>query len=135
MIRIILGVIIGFIAWTIIWLGSEQVLILSLDWYRDHSYAFQKAMFNKEPFDPSTTILCMNIIRGIIASVMTGFLTAIIAGENRRSPLILGIFLLIVGIYFEIVAWNYLPMWYHFAFLLLLIPATIVGGKLKKFSK
>ena len=135
MIRIILGVIVGFIAWSIIWVGSDQVLIMSLDWYRDHQMAFQKAVFNKEPFDPSTTVLCMNLIRSIVTSVISGFLAALIAGENRRSPLVLGVILLIVGVLVEVIAWNYLPMWYHFAFLLLLIPATIVGGKLKKSSK
>ena len=135
MIRIILGVIVGFIAWSIIWVGSDQVLIISLDWYRDHQMAFQKAVFNKEAFDPSTTVLCMNLIRSIVTSVICGFLAALVAGENRRSPLVLGIILLVVGILVEVIAWNYLPMWYHFAFLLLLIPATIVGGKLKRFSK
>jgi len=134
MIRIVLGVIAGFIAWSIIWVGSDQVLMMTLGWYRDHQMQFQKAMFNKEPFDPSTTILCMNIIRSITTSVICGFLTAIIAGENRRSPLILGIVLVLVGILVEIMAWNYLPVWYHLAFLVLLIPATIAGGKLKRFS-
>jgi len=134
MIRIVLGVIAGFIAWSIIWVGSDQVLVMSLDWYRDHQNAFQKAVFNKEPFDPSTTILCMNIIRSVVTSLICGFLTAIIAGENRRSPLVLGIVLLVVGILVEIVAWNYLPIWYHLVFLFLLIPATIAGGKIKRFS-
>jgi hypothetical protein len=134
MVRIILGVIAGFIAWSIIWVGSDQVLISTLDWYGKHQLDFQKAMFNKEPFEPSKTILIMNIVRSVITSFMAGFLAAVIAGENRRSTLILGVLLLAVGIFVEIIAWNYLPIWYHALFLLLLIPVTIAGGKTKKFS-
>jgi hypothetical protein len=134
MVRIILGVIAGFIGWSIIWVGSDQVLINLFGWYKAHQEGFAAAMFNKEPFEASSTVLIMNIVRSVITSFMAGYLTAFIAGENRRSTIALGVILLIVGILVEVMTWNYLPIWYHFLFLFLLIPATIAGGKLKKFS-
>ena len=134
MVRIILGIIAGFVAWSIIWVGSDQVLVSSLDWYRQNQEGFAAAMFNKTAFEPNSTVLIMNIVRSIITSFMAGYLTAVIAGENRRSTLVLGVILLAVGIMVEVMAWHYLPIWYHVLFLLLLIPVTIAGGKLKKFS-
>ncbi|MGH9818528.1 MAG: hypothetical protein ACRD43_00055 [Pyrinomonadaceae bacterium] len=134
MIRIVLGVIAGFIAWSIIWVGSDYVLMTTFAWYARHQAAFSAAITNKEAFEPSTTILIMNLVRSVIASFLVGFLTAFIAGENRRSTLILGVVLLVVGILVELVAWHYLPVWYHFIFLFLLVPVTMAGGKLKKFN-
>jgi len=131
MIRIILGVLVGFIVWSILWVGSDQVLVSTLGWYRDHQLGFQKAMFNGEPFQASTTVLIMNLVRSVIVSLISGYLAALVAGENKRSPLILGIILLLFGIMVEAIAWRYLPIWYHFLFLFLLIPVTIAGGKLR----
>jgi hypothetical protein len=132
MVRVILGIIAGFIAWSIVWVGSDQLLITSMDWYAAHQLAFQKAMVNKSAFEPLGTILVMNIVRSVITSIIAGFIAAFVSGENRRSTLGLGIILLLVGLMVEIVAWNYLPIWYHLIFLVLLIPMTILGGKLRK---
>lgn len=132
MVRIILAAIAGFIAWSILWIGSDQVLMSAMpDWYGAHQLGFERAMTNKEAFVPDTTILIMHIIRSIVVSIMGGFLAAIIAGENRRSTLILGVLLLLFGIFVEVMAWNYLPLWYHLVFLALLIPMTVLGGRLK----
>ena len=133
MLRIILGVVAGFIAWSIVWVGSDQVLIsLSPAWYGAHQVGFQAAMFNQQPFTPDTSILLMHLVRSVLISIMAGFIAAVVAGENRRSPLALGIVLLLFGIAVQAMAWSYLPVWYHLIFLLLLIPMTILGGKLKR---
>ena len=133
MLKIVLGEIAGFVAWSILWVGSDQVLMTaSANWYGAHQLGFEKAYTNGEPFTADTTILIMNLVRSVIISIMSGFLAAFIAGENRRAPLILGVILLLVGIAVEAAAWNYLPAWYHIVFILLLVPMTILGGKLKQ---
>ena len=133
MLRIILGVIAGFIAWSILWLGSDQLLIsLSKDWYGNHQYAFQAAMVNKSSFTADTTILLLHLVRAVIISIMAGFIAAMVANENRRAPLILGVLLLLFGIGVQAMAWSYIPIWYHIIFLGLLIPMTILGGRMKQ---
>lgn len=135
MIRIILAVIVGFIAWTIIWLGSDWVLTMTFDWYAKEQNQFMLAAYSeKGTFQASLSMLLMGIGRSVFASFLVGYLTALIAGENRRSTLILGVLLVATGIYFQAMAWNYLPIWYHLVFLLLLIPVTVAGGKVKKFT-
>ena len=135
MLRMILAVIVGFLAWSIMWVGSERVLsIASPDWFGAHQIAFEKATLNKEAFTPDTTILVLNIIRGTIVTIITGFLAALISGENRRSTLILGILLVAFGLVVVVMTWQIIPLWYHVLFTLMLIPMTIVGGRLKSFS-
>jgi ABC-type microcin C transport system permease subunit YejB len=132
MVRLILGIIVGFAAWSILWLGSDQVLMLaSPDWYGVHQLEFEKAMFNRTDFIPDTAILVMHIFRAVIVSIMAGFLAAFIANENTRSTLILGVLLFAFGLLVQIAAWNYIPIWYHIIFLALLIPMTIAGGKMR----
>ncbi len=133
MVRIILAVIVGFLAWSILWVGSDSVLrALSPDWYGAHQYGLEKAMTNTTPFPVDQTILIISLIRSIIISLMAGFLTAVIAGENRRSTFWLGILLFLFGGFVQAMTWNYIPVWYHLLFLGLLIPATILGGWLKR---
>jgi hypothetical protein len=132
MARIILGVIAGFLVWSILWIGSDQVLIAALGWYAEHQNAFRNAFTKGSAFETSSTVLVMNIVRSVIISFISGYLAAMIARENRWSTLILGILLLLFGLMVEIAAWKYLPLWYHLVFLLLIVPMTIAGGKVRK---
>ena len=132
MVRIVLGVIVGFLVWSVLWVGSDQVLMMIWpEWYGAHQLAFERAMTNKEPFAPDLTILMMHLVRSVIVSLISGFIAAVTAAESRRTTLILGVLLLLVGLAVEIMAWNYLPIWYHFLFLFLIVPMTIAGGKLR----
>ena len=133
MIRIVLGVIAGFFAWAIVWVGSEKVL--SAIWpegFGAHQRAFEAAVANGGQFTADTTLLLMHIVLGSIVSVMSGFLAALIAGENIRAPLVLG-FLLVafIGLPKVVLSWPLVPIWYHVIFTALLIPMTIMGDKLK----
>jgi hypothetical protein len=132
MVRIVLGVIAGFFAWSIVWVGSEKILsAIWPEWYGAHQLAFEAAVANGGQFTADTTILLMNIVRGSMVSVMSGFLAALIAGENKRAPLVLGFLLVVFGLLVVVLSWPYVPIWYHVIFTALLIPMTIMGGKLK----
>jgi len=134
MLRIILAVIAGFFAWSIMWVGGEQVLsVASPDWFGAHQIAFERATINKEVYTPDSTILILNVVRGTIVTILSGFLAAVIAGENSRSTLILGVLLLAFGLVVVALTWEIIPLWYHALFSLMLIPMTIAGGKLKSF--
>ncbi len=49
---------------------------------------------------------------------------------NKRAPLVLGFLLLAFGLLKAVMSWPYVPIWYHVIFTALLIPMTIMGGKL-----
>ena len=132
MVRIVLGVIGGFFAWLIVWVGSEK--ILSAMWpegFGAHQRAFEAAVKNGGQFTADTTMLLTQLVLGSIVSVMSGFLAALIAGENIRAPLVLGFLLVAFGLLKVVLSWRYVPIWHHVVFMALLIPMTIMGGKLK----
>ena len=131
MVRLVLGVVAGFIAWMIVWVGSEK--ILSAIWregFGVHQRAFEEAVKNGGQFTANTTMLLTHIVLGSIVSVMSGFLAALIAGENLRAPLVLGFLLVAFGLLKVVMSWQYVPIWYHVTFTALLIPMAIMGGKL-----
>jgi len=132
MVRIVLGVIAGFLAWVTVWVGSEK--ILSAIWpegFGVHQRAFEEAVKNGGEFTADTTHLLVHIVLGSIVSVMAGFLAALIAGENTRAPLILGFLLLALGLLKAVMSWPYVRIWYHVIFTALLMPMAMMGGKLK----
>jgi hypothetical protein len=131
MVRIVLGVITGFFAWVIVWVGSEK--ILSAIWPEGvgaQQRAFQAAIENGGQFTANTSFLLTHIVLGSIVSVMSGFLAALIAGENTRAPLVLGFLLLAVGLLKAVMSWPYVPIWYHVIYTAILLPMAIMGGKL-----
>lgn len=130
--KIILGVIVGFIVWSVLWVGSDAVFsAVSADWGKT-SAEFRAAVENKTPYALSAAVLIALLIKSFIVSIISGFVTALIARENKKSTLVLGVLLLLFGIFVQVSHWNYMPLWYHFLFLFLLIPMTVFGGKLKK---
>ena len=112
MVRIVLGVIVGFVAWNIMWVGSEKILSAILpEGYGVHQSAFQDAVKNGGDFTVDTTLLLVHIVQGVIASVISGFLASLIAGENKRAPLVLGILLVAFGLLIVVLSWPYVPLW------------------------
>ena len=132
MVRIVLGVIAGFIAWAIAWFGSEKIVsAIWPEWFGAHQAAFQAAIEHGGQFTADSTILLIHIVLGSIVSVLSGFLAALIAGENKRAPLVLGFVLLAFGLLKVVISWPYVPIWYHVIFTAILLPMTIMGGRLK----
>ncbi len=133
MFRIILGAIVGFIVWSVLWVGTDAIIsVISPNWYGKSLVDLQNAVDNKLPYTVESAILIMSLIRSVIFSIFAGFATALIAKENSKSTLGLGILLLLFGIFIQSIYWNYIPLWYHIPFLALLIPMAILGGNLKK---
>ena len=130
MVRSALGVITGFIAWLIAWVGSEKILSAIWPAFGVHQRAFEEAVKNGGQFTANTTMLLTHIVLGSIVSVMSGSVAALIAGENTRAPLVLGFLLLAVGLLKLVMSWPYVPIWYHVIFTAILLPMAIMGSKL-----
>jgi hypothetical protein len=64
--------------------------------------------------------------------MLAGYLTAAVA-SIRPMPAVwaLAVLQLVLGIGFEASAWSLTPVWYHVVFLLLIMPATVYGGRLR----
>jgi hypothetical protein len=135
MLRIILGVIVGFLVWGVLWFAGEQLLSAVWPAFGAHQAAFQAAIENGGAFTSNSTMLAIHIVLASIVSVVAGFLAALVAGENKRAPLIVGILLLCIGILKVVMSWPLVPIWYHFLYTAVLLPMAIVGGRLKAGTK
>lgn len=132
MLRIILGIIAGFIAWSVLWVGSDAFFSMIWAEWGKSSTDFRAAVENQTPYTASMAVLLVLLVKSVIISIISGYLTAMIARENFRSTVGLGILLLIFGVFVQAGHWDYMPLWYHVPFLLLLIPMTVLGGKLRE---
>lgn len=132
MLRIIVGVITGFFAWAILWFGGEAILSAVWPEFGTHQAAFQAAIENGGEFTTISTMLFTHIVLGAIVSVVVGLLAALISGENKLAPLFLGFLLLAFGLLKAVMSWQYVPIWYHVIFTAMLLPMTIIGGRLRK---
>lgn len=121
MLKIILAIIAGFVLWSFLWVAGDAVLRAVWKSY-DESVAVMSF---------SAAMLIVPLILSAIVSIISGYIAALIAGENSKSPLILGVILLLVGILVQMSVWEQIPLWYHLTFWILLVPMTILGGKLK----
>ena len=136
MLRIALGVIVGSIVWSVLWVGGDSFLAsqVSPDWLGAYAADAEKALFNKTPFETNSTIASIYLVRSIVTSIIAGYMCSLIAGEYKRSTAILGLILLAVGIAVQVMSWAVAPTWYHVLFLFLLIPMTVLGGRLQRPS-
>lgn len=123
MLRNILGVVLGYSLWTAIWLGGNALL-------------FSKAsdQITAEQGLTSVATLLGVLSLSIVCSLCAGFLVAKIAKVKRTPLMILAFLLLVTGIMVQTSIWDLMPVWYHLAFLLLLMPMTQLGARLGRTS-
>lgn len=126
--KITIGFVVGFIVWTGLWFGSDTLMrmiptfTLTVD---------TDGNFTNIP----TNYLIIKLVLSVIFSIIAGLIAATISKETTKAPLVLGVALLIVGIFFQFGEWDILPIWYHMTFLIFLLPATLFGGKLRSFRE
>ena len=128
--RIVLGVIAGFIAWLVVWIGSEKILSAIWPVFGANQKAFEEAVKNGGEYTADTTMLLTHLVLGSVVSVMAGIFAALIARENTSAPLVVGILLLALGLLKGFMSRRYAPIWYHVIFTAILLPMAVIGGRL-----
>ena len=122
MIKQILAALVGYLFWSLAWVGYNPLL--------------QK--FGLLSSDPTQKIhdlmpLLALLLGSFVLSIVAGYLTALISGARRHlAVLLLGVLLLATGIFVQIQVWHLMPLWYHLAFLALLVPFCFVGAGLRR---
>ncbi|HEY2895996.1 MAG TPA: hypothetical protein VGJ12_02580 [Gemmatimonadaceae bacterium] len=117
----VLGVVAGFILWSVLWLSLNQLLLL-LGIMSPHV---------TEPMADAKPLLLL-LVGSVLISLMSGYVTARIAGVAWALPAAaLGVLLLATGVFVQLKLWYLIPLWYHLSFLLLLIPMTLLGARLR----
>jgi hypothetical protein len=121
----VLGVVAGFILWSALWLSLNQLLLL-LGVMSPHV---------TEPLADAKPLLLL-LVGSVLISLISGYVTARIAGAPWALPAVaLGVLLLATGVFVQLKLWYVIPLWYHLSFLLLLIPMTLLGARLRARSR
>lgn len=115
MLRGVGAVVVGFIIWSLVWLGGNSLLAAVLPGAADANPAF----------------LVAAIVLSIPASLAAGY-AAMAISKSGRTVWVLAVVLLVVGIAVELGTWNLLPLWYHAVFLVLIVPMVLYGARLRK---
>lgn len=122
MVKIVWGVIAGFILWSAFWIVSDVTL-----------YALSPGWYGNGMENATTSYLLIALARSIFISIIAGYVASFIARQNPlQTALILGVLLFLFGIFVQVSNWNRIPIWYHLIFLALLIPMTWLGAKLRQ---
>jgi hypothetical protein len=117
----VLGVVAGFILWSVLWLGFNQVLLML-------------GLISPTVTEPVTDALplLLLLVGSVLISLVTGYVTARMVGFPWALPVAaLGVLLLATGIFFQLKMWYVIPLWYHLTFLVLLIPMTFAGARVR----
>lgn len=120
MMRQIFAVLAGFAVWTVLWLGTNAGLTAALP-----------EIFHEDGSVGSTGILILVTALSVLFSWIAGFTTGTMSTEHETKPVLtLAVIQVAIGIAVEIAYWDVLPLWYHLAFVGLLAPAILVGGRM-----
>jgi hypothetical protein len=120
MLRSILAVIAGNVAWAVLWVGSNALLA-----------ALFPAQYQAEKKDYPPMLLSL-IVLSLVFSILAGYVTAQLAKRKEMAHVVwLGVLQLAMGIAAQAANFDALPLWYHISFLLLLIPGNLFGGLLQ----
>lgn len=117
-----LAVIAGFILWSVLWLCFNVGL---------HKFGLLPAALTQPLMAPAPLLALL--AGSVILSLLSGYLAAAIAGApSAPAVAVLGVLLVLTGIYFQSRVWHLMPLWYHLLFLILLIPMCFAGARLRE---
>lgn len=120
MLRGILGIIAGWLAWGALAVPCTALLT-----------SLFPANFAEDGSTRHTGMLAAMLALSVFYSLTAGAVTALIASEEPGKYVWgLAIVNLATGILVQSSAWNMAPAWYHIIFLILVVPATLSGGRL-----
>lgn len=118
--RNIFSVLAGYAVWTAVFLGGSAVVRAALSSVHDDA-----------GYTDNVTALLVYLALSVIASLLAGFVTARIAMPPKAKWVFFtSLALLATGVPVQLSVWELLPVWYNLVFLALLVPATLMGGRL-----
>lgn len=117
--RDVMAVVAGAVLWAVLWVGGSALAAPML------------GVVAGQPIT-DTGVLLGYIAYSVLLSILAGYTAAAVAGHAPMRPVrwLAGVQLLL-GIVFEVSAWSLTPVWYHLVFLVLLVPAVLLGGRLR----
>ncbi|HEV2764407.1 MAG TPA: hypothetical protein VGV38_15620 [Pyrinomonadaceae bacterium] len=125
MVRSILAVIAGSVTWMVTALGMDTLLM-----------SFAPQWFGPGGRVESVPVLLFMMCYALAFSVLGAYVAAAIARRREIAhAFALGLVQLALGVAATIKFWDTAPALYHIIFLALLVPANLLGGRLRQSQK
>lgn len=122
MVRAVLAIIAGFV----VWVAAVTLLNFGL------RYGLPGYVEAEPVFGFTLAMLIARLVESALATISAGAVARLIAPASRVTPWVLGVLLLALFIPVHLSLWTKFPIWYHLAFLLSLLPLTLLGAALVK---
>lgn len=118
MLRAVVGVIAGYVTWSVLWLVGNRLLFAEAAEIVGAGERYART-------GPLLGVLALSIA----CSLAAGAVAAKIAQSRRWGAVaVMAVLLLITGIVVQASVWSLMPFWYHVLFLALIIPICQVGS-------
>lgn len=123
--RIILGVIVGLVVWTIV-VTVCDVAMRKL--WVEYALVEKSLVF-------TLPMKIMRLLESGVSSVISGFAAALVSKERIKAPLAAGVLILAMFLPSHISIWHKFPVWYHLTFFTSLVLLSLAGGLLRRTGK
>jgi hypothetical protein len=118
--RAVAGVIVGYLLWTALWLGGNAL------WFG----AAGEIVKAGRPYAAVGPLLWL-IVLSVVCSLAAGIAAALISRARARGAvLVMAVLLLGTGVAVQVGIGSLMPVWYHLAFLALIVPMAVLGARL-----
>lgn len=122
MLKSIGAVVAGFLLWSVLWIAYNALLrnagILPAD--------ISQGLFELQP-------LLLLLAGAAVNSFASGWLASRVGrADPVRAAMALGILLMGFGVAVQMIYWLLMPVWYHIAFLVQLLPMCLAGAALRR---
>lgn len=117
-----IAIVVGYAVWTAFWLGGNAGFRALAITPRDQA----------SKIESSGALLAM-LALSIVASVAAGYLSGLVSSGKAPAYICAGL-LLATGIAVQWSVRSLFPVWYHAAFLALLVPVFLLGSRFVKSS-
>jgi hypothetical protein len=116
--RTMAAIISGYVLWTALWLGGNAGLRAAGVLPGDVTQPVLAPM-------PLFGLLFLDLVCSLSGGCVAG---AVARSPSLRTLALLGLLLFATGCFVQSAVWHLMPLWYHLAFLGILIPVTLLGG-------
>ncbi|PWT94312.1 MAG: hypothetical protein C5B55_02935 [Blastocatellia bacterium] len=122
MLRSVLAVIVAIVTWFVVATIGNLILRVALPGYASVEVAMTFTL----------TMMICRLVLGLISSLGSGFVCAVIAGGGKLAPKVVAVIMVLLFLPVHYMLWSKFPIWYHLFFLITLAPTILIGASLKR---
>ena len=128
MVRAVLGVLIGAIAWTAAF--YVLAILLSLLWpdYASHGRVF----INEGVFTFTSPMACFNLLFWVLAEIGAGWVAMKISKRSGTVWVLAGLLGVYLAAMHLVFYWPRFPWWYNLGVVIPAVPAVLLGSRLAR---